>query len=74
MKQIPISAIQGFRIGHAQDAEHATGCTAILCERPRTARRPPGRRRCPECMGRAINHAALLAEPAYGLKAAKDFR
>lgn len=32
MKQIPISAIQGFRIGHAQDAEHATGCTAILCE------------------------------------------
>ena len=32
MKQISISAIKGFRIGHAQDTEHATGCTAILCE------------------------------------------
>lgn len=31
MKEIPISAIQAFRVGHAQDAEHATGCTAILC-------------------------------------------
>ena len=26
-----------------------------------------------ECMGRAINRAALTAEPAYGLKAARDF-
>ena len=31
--EIPVSAIQAFRIGHAQDASHATGCTAILCER-----------------------------------------
>lgn len=31
-RRIPISAISAFRIGHAQDAAHATGCTAILCE------------------------------------------
>lgn len=33
MKEIPISAMKAFRVGHAQDAEHATGCTAILCEK-----------------------------------------
>ena len=32
MKEIPVSQIKGFKIGHAQDLEHATGCTAILCE------------------------------------------
>lgn len=32
MKEIPISAMRAFRVGHAQDAEHATGCTAIICE------------------------------------------
>ena len=37
MKQIPISEISGFRIGHAQDTEHATGCTVILCEQGATA-------------------------------------
>ena len=31
IKQIPISQIKGFRVGHAQDFEGATGCTAILC-------------------------------------------
>jgi len=31
MKEIPVSAIKAFQIGHAQDVEHATGCTAILC-------------------------------------------
>lgn len=30
--KVPISAIRAFRIGHAQDVEHATGCTAILCQ------------------------------------------
>ena len=33
MQEIAVSQIQGFKIGHAQDREHATGCTAILCER-----------------------------------------
>lgn len=32
MKEIPVSEIRAFKIGHAQDTEHATGCTAILCE------------------------------------------
>ena len=32
MKEIPVSQMKGFKIGHAQDVEHATGCTAILCE------------------------------------------
>lgn len=32
MKQIPVSAIKGFKIGHAQDTVNATGCTVILCE------------------------------------------
>ena len=32
MKEIPVSEIKAFKIGHAQDTEHATGCTAILCE------------------------------------------
>ena len=29
-KEIPITAMKGFKIGHAQDEEHATGCTVIL--------------------------------------------
>lgn len=32
MQEIKISEMKGFRVGHAQDTEHATGCTAILCE------------------------------------------
>ena len=32
MKEIHISDIEGFRIGHAQDEKGATGCTAIICE------------------------------------------
>lgn len=29
-KEIPINEIKGVRIGHAQNEEHATGCTVIL--------------------------------------------
>lgn len=32
-KEIPINAIKGVRIGHAQDEAHATGCTVILPEK-----------------------------------------
>jgi L-aminopeptidase/D-esterase-like protein len=32
MKEIKISEIEGFRIGHAQDEKGGTGCTAIICE------------------------------------------
>jgi L-aminopeptidase/D-esterase-like protein len=30
--EIKISEIEGFKIGHAQDREGATGCTVVLCE------------------------------------------
>ncbi len=33
MKEINISEINGIKIGHAQDLEGATGCTAIICEK-----------------------------------------
>ena len=33
MKEIKITDITGIKIGHAQDVEGATGCTAILCEK-----------------------------------------
>lgn len=32
LKQIQITEIENIRIGHAQDMEHATGCTVIICE------------------------------------------
>ena len=37
MKQININEIQGFFIGHAQNEQAATGCTAILCPEGATA-------------------------------------
>jgi L-aminopeptidase/D-esterase-like protein len=33
MKEINLSEIKGIKIGHAQDVEGATGCTAIICEK-----------------------------------------
>ena len=33
MEQIKISEMKGFRVGNAQNAEAATGCTAIICEK-----------------------------------------
>ena len=30
LKQIQITEIENIRIGHAQDMEHATGCTVII--------------------------------------------
>lgn len=32
MRQIHLSQIPGFLVGHAQDIDNATGCTAILCK------------------------------------------
>ena len=32
MKEIHIHDIKGFKIGHAQNIEGGTGCTAIICE------------------------------------------
>ena len=31
MKEIKLSEIEGFYIGHAQDYDAVTGCTAIIC-------------------------------------------
>ena len=33
MQEIGIMEVGGFRIGHAQNAEAATGCTVLLCDR-----------------------------------------
>ena len=33
MKEIDIMQVGGFRVGHAQDEQAATGCTVILCDR-----------------------------------------
>lgn len=32
LKEIPITDIENIKIGNAEDLEHATGCTVILCE------------------------------------------
>ncbi len=32
-KEISLHAIKGIRIGHAQDEEHGTGCSVILCDK-----------------------------------------
>jgi len=32
MTEIDITKIKGFKIGHAQDFEAATGCTVVICE------------------------------------------
>lgn len=37
MKEIKITDIKGIQIGHAQDLQGGTGCTAILCEKGASA-------------------------------------
>lgn len=37
MKEIKINQIDGFRIGHAQNLDKATGCTVIICEQGASA-------------------------------------
>ncbi len=32
LREIPITDIENVKIGNAQDLEHATGCTVIICE------------------------------------------
>ena len=32
-KEISLHDIKNIRIGHAQDEEHATGCSVIICEK-----------------------------------------
>jgi L-aminopeptidase/D-esterase-like protein len=37
MKEIPITDIEGIRVGHAQDLDAATGCTVVICREGGTA-------------------------------------
>ena len=37
MREIAFTAIEGIKVGHAQNLEAATGCTVILCEEGATA-------------------------------------
>ena len=32
MTEIPISEIQGIRIGQVENADAGTGCTVLICE------------------------------------------
>lgn len=78
MREIPFE-IPGFRIGHAQNREAATGCTVVLCEDGAVAGvdvrgGSPGTRETdaldPRCL-REKTHAVLLAGgSAFGLDAA----
>ncbi len=79
MPQIDIRSIEGFQIGHATDAEHATGCTVILCEAGAVAGVDvrgggPATRETdllrPENMVERINAVMLSGGSAFGLDAA----
>ncbi|MCX5820235.1 MAG: P1 family peptidase [Deltaproteobacteria bacterium] len=37
MRPIEFTAIEGIRVGHAEDLEAATGCTVVICEEGATA-------------------------------------
>ena len=32
LKEIPLTEVGNVKIGNAEDIEHATGCTVIICE------------------------------------------
>ena len=32
-KEISLNSIKNIRIGHAQDEEHGTGCSVIICDK-----------------------------------------
>ena len=78
IKPIRLSQIEGFRTGHAQDPEHATGCTAIICEKGAWAGvdvrgGSPASRETellrPENTAQQIHCVMLSGGSAYGLEA-----
>ncbi|MBQ7263457.1 MAG: P1 family peptidase, partial [Synergistaceae bacterium] len=78
-KEIDITDIKGIQVGHAQDAEGATGCTVILCEEGATASVDvrgggPASRETellrPEKMVQQVHAVMLSGGSAYGLAAA----
>ena len=78
MKKIDITEIKGFKIGNAENAEAATGVTAIIAENAATAGVDvrgggPATRETdllkPENMVQEINAVVLSGGSAYGLEA-----
>lgn len=79
MKEISISDINGIQIGQAQDSEHGTGCTVILCKEGACAGVDvrgggPATRESdlldPKNMVQRIHGILLSGGSAYGLDAA----
>lgn len=79
MKEIGIMEVGGFRTGHAQDTEAATGCTVILCDRMSPAGLDvrgggPASRESqilnPVAAAEGINAVLLSGGSAFGLDAA----
>lgn len=79
MKEIGIMEVGGFRVGHAQDLESATGCTVILCDEMSPAGLDvrgggPASRESqilnPVAAAEGINAVLLSGGSAFGLDAA----
>ena len=79
MKEIPIMEVGGFRLGHAQNFEAATGCTVLLCDNMCPAGvdvrggGPASRETqilSPVAHAEAINAVLLSGGSAFGLDAA----
>jgi len=79
MKEIGIMEVGGFRVGHAQNEEAATGCTVILCDRMSPAGLDvrgggPASRESqilnPVANAEGINAVLLSGGSAFGLDAA----
>lgn len=79
MEEIGIMEVGGFRVGHAQDPEAATGCTVVLCDRMSPAGLDvrgggPASRESqilsPLAQADAINAVLLSGGSAFGLDAA----
>ncbi len=79
MKEIEFTDIDAFQVGHAQDLEAATGCTAIICKQGATAGvdvrgGAPGTRETdlldPVNLVEQIHAVLLAGGSAFGLDAA----
>ena len=79
MKEIGIMEVGGFRVGHAQNPEGATGCTVILCDQMSPAGLDvrgggPASRESqilnPVAAAQGINAVLLSGGSAFGLDAA----
>lgn len=79
MREIDLTEIEGFQVGHAQDLQAATGCTVILCPEGATAGvdvrgGAPGTRETdllnPVNLVQKIHAVLLAGGSAFGLDAA----